>query len=280
MPSRIFTPLSTAFMVLSATLVSTIAPAHAHDFWMSTQRYQVPAGTQEPHTIRFRIGHDYEQEPWRLIWERVVGLRRISPEGRLHNHLSDITVNAPNKEGNARLTFAEPGTHMIFFESNHSFIELPADRFNAHAKKEGLTLALADRALQNKSEAPGRELFSRRAKLLLQVGDAYSDTVTRPVGLTLEIVPEANPYALPAGAPLSVQVLYRGKPLTGATIDMEQLRDNPALLESKVTDAQGRASFVVPRQGEVKLNVIWATPLEPQERADFETIFSSLTLGF
>ena len=102
--------------------------------------------------------------------------------------------------------------------------------------------------------------------------------MTRPLGLTLEIVPDRNPYALRAGEELPVRVYYRGAPLPGARVTMTDLRadDRPAAVRR--TDGQGRARFPM-RPGAWMLNVVWSNPSERDPRADFETIFSSLTFG-
>ena len=49
-------------------------------------------------------------------------------------------------------------------------------------------------------------------------------------------------------------------------------------LAPTVTDGQGRARFPM-RPGAWMLNVVWSNPSERDPRADFETIFSSLTFG-
>jgi 3-oxoacyl-[acyl-carrier-protein] synthase III len=46
-----------------------------------------------------------------------------------------------------------------------------------------------------------------------------------------------------------------------------------------LSDRAGQAVFNVPQRGRWQLNVIWTKPIR-NTRADFETIFSSLTLGY
>lgn len=48
---------------------------------------------------------------------------------------------------------------------------------------------------------------------------AYSNAAERPVGLKLEIIPLANPYALKGDGLFPIKVLFEGKPIEGATIE-------------------------------------------------------------
>jgi len=63
----------------------------------------------------------------------------------------------------------------------------------------------------------GREIYSRRGKALVQIGDVGTDTdyVTQPLGLTLEIVPVENPYSLAPNSPMTSKIYYRGLPMKG-----------------------------------------------------------------
>ena len=180
----------------------------------------------------------------------------------------------------ASLRLATPGTYMIVMETNHTGSELPFVRFNDYARDEGLTPIIAARAKAGSTGTTGREIYSRRATALIQVGNTRTPNVTRPIGLTLEIVPQVNPYALAASAAFPVQVLYEGKPLAGATIKLNNLDFDAKPLAIKLTDRTGRASFDVPRTGRWQLNVVWSKPVKGNPAADFDTTFSSLAFGW
>ena len=98
--------------------------------------------------------------------------------------------------------------------------------------------------------------------------------------LPLEILPEANPYAVPRSATLPVRVIYSGRPLAGALVKLTNLEDDASPFEVHLTDQNGRASFTMPNSGIWLLNVIWTKALPRSEETDFETVFSSLSFGF
>lgn len=72
---------------------------------------------------------------------------------------------------------------------------------------------------------------------------AYSNAAEKPVGLKLEIVPLANPFANKGDASLPIKVFFEGKPLEGATIE------TGAHKEVAKTDKDGLAKVQLAGQG-------------------------------
>lgn len=262
---------------LTAVLLTMSAQASAHDFWLLPEDFQV----EEPGTtdVRILIGHGTEVDPWNLRWDRVVALRSHAQDGVTDQQSSIIPVAGSVPSGaEARLDTA--GTHILALESHHSFSELEAERFNDYLAKEGLAAVLADRERAGTSGQPGRELYSRRAKALIQVGNTITDNVLQPIGHTLEIVPERHPYALGSDRQLPVRVLFRGQPLANALIDLTDLESGDEPMAGQRTDADGRAMFEIPERGNWKINVIWGVANPGNDRAEYQTIFTSLTFGY
>lgn len=254
------------------------APLSAHDFWLQPSRFWVAPGAKVPLTIQ--VGHGAARQRSPIPAQRVVGFVSVGPgtraDRRAQLHLGQAAADAD-------LAFTAPGTHVILFASNNAMSNLPALRFNDYARAEGLTAVIRQRAATGTTGAPARELYSRRAKALIQVGTpgrTPQPHVTRPSGLSLDIVPERNPYESYAGAAFPVRVLYRGKPLAGALVKLTDLRADEKPVEMHLTDSAGRAVFKARRSGEWQMNVVWSEPLRTTRAADFLTTFSSLTFGF
>ena len=260
---------------LIVLLVAT--PAGAHDFWLQPRGWQATVGTPLPFTVE--VGHGPFREHWSGKAERLIALRDIKMggvddlrpafvEGGLSPHLTRI--------------FRQPGLHVIGLVTTQASSELPSIRFNDYIGAEGLTLAINARAHAGTTDRPGREVYSRRAKALVQVGGtAPRDAIlaTRPIGLTLEIVPERDPYALGPDRRLPVRVIFEGRPLGGALVKLTSLEFDAKPLATARTDRNGRAAFRVPPVGSWLVNVIWSKPIS-SPLADFETTFSSLTFGY
>lgn len=263
-----------AAMILGFSLGGT---AVAHDFWLQPRTWQIAPGTPLPFIVE--VGHGSFREQWAADSSHLLALNDLARGGA-------VDVRPLFKPGGeiAHLTrtFRREGLHIVSLVSTNAPSDLPSIRFNDYIKVEGLTPAIDARARSGTTNAHGRELYSRRAKALVQVGrpDRHDDALaTRPIGLTLEIVPLRNPYSLGSDHQLPVQILYEGRPLPGALVKLTNLEFDAKPVEMFRSDASGRASFKVPQVGSWLINVIWTKPVvSPQ--ADFVTVFSSLTFGY
>ena len=262
--------------IVALSLLLIAGPVSAHDFWIQPARFQVEGNT--PLFFTFQVGHGQFRDRWNNN-DRVISL-------------NDFTLgNARDLKGQLRsgrpFDFATssgaPGVHVIAMQSNFATSELPAIRFNDYARQEGLVPILATRKAAGATSKPGRERYSRRAKALLQVGQATPANqafATRPLGLKLEIVPERSPYALGASRILPVQILYNKRGLANATVKLTNLAADERPVAVLVTDRNGRARFTVPATGTWQMNVIWSEPIRNDPKVDFDTTFSSLTFGY
>lgn len=253
-------------------------PAAAHDFWLQPSRFWVALAARTPVTIL--VGHGPARQRSPIGVDRVVVFQSVGPSGTA-DQKRNLHLGAPAAD--ADVVLAGPGAHVLVFASNYAQSNLPALRFNDYLKAEGLTEAIRQRERSGATAAPGRELYSRRAKALIQVGQPGSRAqphVTKPVGLDLEIVPDRNPYALKGTDGLPVRVLYQGQPLQGALVKLTNLDADERPVETHLTDSTGRAVFQARRVGNWQMNVIWSKPLAANRRADFLTTFSSLSFGF
>lgn len=262
--------------IAALSLLMIAVPATAHDFWIQPTKFQVAPGTAIAFT--FQVGHGKFRERWNNN-QRIVSLidfhrgvrRDLRPQLRSGGNFDLATSGAA------------PGLHVIAMQSNHATSELPAIRFNDYAREEGLVPILAARKAAGKTNSPGRERYSRRAKALIQVGQASAANqafATRPIGLKLEIVPDRNPYALGANRMLPVHVLYNGRRLPNATVKLTNLGADERPVAIAVTDQRGQARFRVPTTGAWLLNVIWSEPVRNDPKVEFDTTFSSLTFGY
>jgi len=269
--------LSIKFALCSALILATNL-SKAHDFWLSPTSFnakQAPANVK----VKFQVGHGDDVNSWALNWQRIVSLRTYG-DGVYQDQSANIIENRQLFDGFANVSLATQGTHVLGFESYHSFSSLEASKFNSYVEKEGLAQVLEQRERFGQTERAGTELYSRKAKALIQVGGKVSDNVTQPVGLTLEIVPLQNPYNLSDAKKFPVRVLFRGKPLQNALIDFAPLNGESVEQQAMRTNDRGEASFALEEKGSWIVNVVWAVPLANNEKADFETYFSSLTFGY
>jgi uncharacterized GH25 family protein len=262
--------------LLAASALASAAAAH--DFWIQPQNFWLAPLAQTPASIQ--VGHGPDRQVSPISADRITLFRDIGPRGTVDLHPA-LAKGEGTKD--FKLSFTAPGTHLVELETNHTESNLPSIRFNDYVKVEGIQPIIQYRLLNKKTDAPGREIYSRRAKALFQVGpvDPRSAALaTQPLGMTLEIVPDKNPYLLGPSESLPVHVIYEGHPLQGALVKLTNLEFDMRPVEMHATDPAGRASFHVPRNGSWLLNVIWSKPIAGNPKADFDTTFSSLSFAF
>ena len=263
--------------ILAMVLLTVGPAAAAHDFWLQPLRFALAAPGAVP--MRIYVGHGSARDRWGLAADRVLLFSSVGPDG-LVNRKSNLQLGAPDID--AIVPLAQPGTYVFAFQSTPSTSDLPYLRFNDYVAVEGVTPIATHRAGIGAERKNGRELYSRRAKTIVEigpVGPAGIARATRAVGLSLEIVPERHPATLKPGERLPVRILYRRKPLAGALVKLTNLDADEKPVAMARTDAAGRASFVIPAKGQWQFNVIWADVIKGNPTADYMTTFSSLTFG-
>jgi uncharacterized GH25 family protein len=250
----------------------------AHDFWVQPGEYQVMPGHAT--SVTLLVGHGPDRQRSAIPLHRITRFEAVGPRGIRMDFHSSLQLGGRRDDGT--VVFRQPGTYVLVLQTDaRAYSLLPAIRFNDYLRVEGLTPARLFRERTHRTRAEGSETYSRQAKTIIQVGDEPDSalTVTQPLGLPLEIVPDVDPYTERCPKRLPVHVLYRGRPLSGALVKLTDLEHDANPIEMHVTDEKGRAVFGAREGGAWLLNVIWTEVAPESSDADFETTFSSLTFG-
>lgn len=253
-------------------------PAGAHDFWLQPETFRM----DEPGwlVVQALVGHSEDLSVWHTAPSRIVAFSSVGPDGITDQQ---AILGADPTEGTLRPVLPVAGLHVLVLTSTHSVSDLTADSFNSYVEEEGVLPILQDRMARGSMDKNGREIYSRRAKSLVLVGDidtASEDHVTRPIGLTLEIVPLTNPMRALADDEFDFEVRYRGVPVAGALVHVQSLDEDDVTIEPIRTDANGRATFNPENGGAWMLHTVWSSPIFHDPRGDYDTVFSSLTFSF
>jgi uncharacterized GH25 family protein len=244
--------------------------AGAHDFWVNPDRFTVSVGDSTP--LRLQVGHGDARRDSQIPSRRIVRFAAWTPGGEV-----------VDLRGDGKLAPAEAGLHLLVLETDaNAQSHLPADRFDAYVREEGLWPAAAERERRDTAGQDAIERYRRVAKALVQAGapgEGSQELATKRLGLPLEIV-LARPPSDPDGADtLAAQVFFQGRPLARALVKLTDLDHDARPAAAQATDGEGRVSFRRPPPGNWLLNVVWTTPLAGAEGIDFDTIFSSLCFG-
>jgi uncharacterized GH25 family protein len=96
--------------------------------------------------------------------------------------------------------------------------------------------------------------------------------------LTLELTPEADPYTLAPGERLTVRLLYEGQPLAGVLV-MALDAKNARAPDQVRSDANGRATFTLPRAGAWLIKAVHMIEAPGDAGAEWESFWASLTFS-
>jgi len=269
-------PLACAVL---AVLV-TAAPAGAHEFWLSPSTYRPVAG--DVVSVAMVVGTGFRGEVKPYATPRTV---RFVLRGARESDMSGLSTNGDPVS--ARFRVASGEGQLLAYESNFASIELPASDFDAYLRLEGLDGARAARAKLGAAAGPGRERYARCPKAW--IGTGAEARATQPVGMTMEIVPLADPTT--AGT-LPVRVLFRGRPLAGALVRAwnrplvggaspsdPAARDSLGPVVQMRTDARGEARLKAAGPGEWMVSAVHMEPSSDRAAADWQSWWASLTFG-
>ena len=245
--------------------------AAAHDFWIEPSSFAPQAG--QALTVRLLVGEQYQGDA--VARPQAQSLHRFV----LADANGDAVVTLPGRAGAdpaGLMRLARPGSYIVGFHGKANTVELPAEKFNAYLREEGLDTALALRTERGELNQPGREIYSRCAKSLLTAADGVDRAADRALGFTLELIAERRPDSLRAGEALPLRLLLDGRPLGGALV-VARPRDDPSRKIALRSDAEGRVRLPLSRSGDWMVKAVHMRPAPAGSGADWESLWASLT---
>ncbi len=189
--------LLAAFIILSS-----------HDMFLKLGTYFLQPNT--PSTIKLYNG-TFDKSENVIARNRmndvsmVVNGSRTQIDSSQWTELNNVTI--------LNFTTGEAGTYVAGISTNPNNIELSAEDFNEYLDHDGVLDMLDWRKQNNAMDQPAVERYSKHVKTIFQVGNQMSPDWETILGYPIEFVPLSNPYEAHTGDDLSVQLLWKGKPL-------------------------------------------------------------------
>ncbi len=256
-----------------SSLLCLVSAAQAHEFWMAPDRVSPP--TNAPVTLSLRVGEGFLGEPVGFGQPMAVSLRWHRLGGQ-----SDLTSQLPSAvQAGVTLSFDQPGSQLIALDTQPVINELPADKFSAYLREDGLEHVLAHREANGQIAAPGRERYRRHVKTLLQVNGKSDVAFGLRTGQTLEIVPLKNPHLLKPGDALPVEILFKGAPLPGALVKFWSRRGDQFDMLTTRTDASGQGTTALPWPGSWMVSVVHMVPNMDGQGQQWDSHWGNLTFS-
>lgn len=241
---------------------------HAHEFWIDPVTFTPKLNATVP--IVFRIGVDFKGDtyPFERTLDRGFGL----VDGRGRRSLKSVDGDDPA----TKVKFTAPGLATVWHRRAAEIVTFETmAKFEASLIEEGYGALAAVHRAAGRPLTGIREAYTRHAKTLVRVGDGTGGQ-DRAIGMLIELVAEQNPYTHAADKPLTMQLLYAGKPLASTLVKVIH-RDDPLSPRRLMTDQEGRVAIDVTRPGEYLVNAVHMLAGTPADKADWVSHWASLT---
>ncbi|UOQ71838.1 DUF4198 domain-containing protein [Hymenobacter cellulosilyticus] len=253
------------------------ATAWAHEFWLLPSHFFVAPGTRI--NLHVFVGENFTGHRWPGKSARLTSFVHYAP-----NDTVDLTRMATQQDTlNTSVEVVQPGVHLLSFSTNNAFLELDAEKFNTYLKDNGLERVSYLRQQRGETSKPGRELYRRCAKTLVQVGPSRPDTSNVhawSTGQPLEIIPEQNPYLLKPDASLTCLVRYNGKPLPATLVQVwQRTAGQPTQISKLYTNKNGRVLFRLNSPGNYMVSSVYMDAATDRKVADWQSTWATLTFG-
>ena len=226
--------------------------------------------------MTLRVGEFFTGDVVGVTSSHAVSLRAFSA-GKDENLIAKVPTGSMLPA--LRLSFAQPGSHVLAYESHPSQVVLPADKFHAYLHDEGLDWVIGQREANGTAAMPGRERFRRSATALVRVGGQSDGAAARSTGLRMEIVPLEDPLALSAGATLRFQLRFDGQPRPGVLVKAWHKQGGQVTTIRTNSDAQGRFEMTLPFAGHWMLNAVHMVAATDSSDIDWDSFWGSLTFA-
>jgi uncharacterized GH25 family protein len=241
--------------------------SRAHDFYVEPSALQIkPKGSIELSIVQV---NDEQSETLPFYDDFSARLDLTSPDG----------VAAINAEAGddpiATIRPATPGYHIVTFVTQPRTAELSTEKFKKYVQGKGLEAAIKNAALRP-DEVP--ETYTRHSKVILAVGENLTGTdYLKPTGLKLELIPGRELPSWKPNSPITLNLLYKGKPLSNALVQLF----SPGRWKNRIkatTDSNGKIVIQVPHGGMWVAGAVHLIPSSGGEH-DWQSFWASLTFA-
>lgn len=246
--------------------------AKSQEFWLQPKKFRL-ALNEELNTA-FLEGENFEGESWDWKKNKILKLEL--------SHLAKVTdlklQVKPDAKDKLKFKLLEAGTYLLSMQSNETYLEQEANKFNDYLKENGLDDVIDMRAKANTLDQPSKEFCSRYAKLLVQAGTKTDDTFKKKTGMRIDIIPKQNPYLLKSGDYLLCQVLFDGQPSAHQMVKVWNKIGNTTFQQNNFTENDGTIKFPISSRGPWMVTTVKMIPSE-KPGADWQSFWGSLVFG-
>lgn len=247
-------------------LAAAATPVTAHDTWLLPDSFR-PRGSEV--SVRMTSGMEFPKP------ESAPKPDRIARSGvRVAGKEASLRVGEP---AGGALELVAPLNHegvaVVWAQSHPRAIDLKAADVRHYLEEVG-ALETLGRTWEAAGSPPVGESYVKLAKAYLRRGTAPDESWREPLGLALELVPEADPTFLRVGDRLPVVLLWQGKPL--ADLSVSAVRPGAGKAVAARSGRDGRVTIELDEAGPWLLKATRVVAL-PGKPAEWEGTFTTIT---
>jgi uncharacterized GH25 family protein len=248
--------------------------AAAHEFWLEPETFRPDSSTRTV-PIQIKVGMNFAGNPWGGKLSDIIDLP-LAMGSRKGSLMPESGLDEPVIEWKSE----GPGQYLLGLTNNSAFIELTGEEFEKYVISEGLERIVEERKTLGESEKPGRELYRRCAKLLLQQGDQPEAlSYNQEFGFPVEFQALGNPYEDGRDI-LSFKLLSKDGPLADAQVIIWH-KDGEQIKKTELrTNQDGIVTLLLRQTGFWMVSAVHMERIEGNEQADWQSYWASYTFGF
>jgi uncharacterized GH25 family protein len=247
----------------------------AHEFWLEPRKFVLSRG--EHVILKFNVGENFEGVNWRGNASSVKSLKLFY--ANIEDDLQSLITN--ETEGDSlSLQFYDEGTALVAYQSTNKHIELAPDKFLEYLKEDGLANAIEYREKNGETDTVGRENYMRCAKTLFQIGLTKDEVHKKYCSLPLEFVPLQHPYLLRRDQSLEFRLLFKARPLAGATVKVWHRLNNKTQKFECTTNADGIVEVPTSLAGKFMISSVKMERVENEPDAQWQSYWATFTWGY
>jgi hypothetical protein len=247
--------------------------AHSQDTFLLPEKFFLEKG--EKIDLHLITGERFVQDSENDYQPNDVS-RFMLYEGSKKTDLA-TTAKAGNKPA-VSFTTLNTGVVLVELVKKYSIDEVDHDKFMKFLEDESLTKLSAK--MKNSDQETYKVKNTSTLKTLINIEKSSGSVYEKPVNEEFEIILKQNPYKMSYGDDITGVVLFKGKPLANAAVDLYSKSSAKNVFEQKLmTDQSGQFYIKMSREGLYMIKSAYAETSKDKQ-ADIETWTSTFTFAF
>ena len=258
---------------MATAVALLLVPIHAwaHDYWLAQEPSILEIG--DTCVMRLLVGDGLQAELERPLQPEITP-RFEWLTGDESVNLLDRTPE--NTQPVLQRRAIRAGTALVVMDRDFVLTEGTYERFVQFLEHES-AVDLVREAEKVAGDTTLRRRYARNLKALVRIGKGGGQRLhDRRVGQELEILLLTDPWSVEPDAEVTVQILFRGKPVEGLPIKRLVDTGDGSVAESKTrTDANGVAGFPLEHRGSWLIRATLIRRSDDRDAADWDTYYST-----